>query len=42
MFMQQSAHSEIIAAIKSAAHIWAALVIVWCFYRIANGHFSLL
>jgi hypothetical protein len=32
----------IVAGIKSATHISAALVILWYFYRIANGQFSLL
>jgi len=40
--MQQAVHSEIIALLKSAIHVTAALVIVWCFYRIANGQMSLL
>jgi hypothetical protein len=35
-------HGEKFALFKAAIHITAALVIVWCFYRVANGHLSLL
>jgi hypothetical protein len=30
------------AAFKTAIHVAAAAVILWYFYRIANGQFSLL
>jgi len=40
--MQQATHAEIHALLRSAIHFTAALVIVWCFYRIANGQMSLL
>jgi hypothetical protein len=35
-------HGEKFAVFKAALHISAALVIMWCFYRIANGELSLL
>jgi hypothetical protein len=40
--MHQASHAEIIALLRSAIHVTAALVIVWCFYRIASGQMSLL
>jgi hypothetical protein len=40
--MQQSLHAEIIALLRCAIHVTAALIIVWYFYRIATGHTSLL
>jgi hypothetical protein len=40
--MQQSLHAEIIALLRAAIHITATLIIVWYFYRVANGQTSLL
>jgi hypothetical protein len=40
--MQQSVHAEIIALLRAAIHITATLIIVWYFYRVANGQTSLL
>jgi hypothetical protein len=35
-------HAQALATIKITVHLTAALAIMWCFYRVANGHFSLL
>jgi hypothetical protein len=40
--MSQVLRGEKFALLKAAIHITAALVIVWCFYRVASGQFSLL
>ncbi len=40
--MQQSVHAEIIALLRSAIHVTAALVIVWYIYRVATGQTTLL
>jgi hypothetical protein len=34
--------SELVATIKTVAHLVAAFAIMWFFYRIANGEFSFL
>jgi hypothetical protein len=39
--MQPATHGELSALLKSIVHVAAALVIVWCFYRIACGQVSL-
>jgi hypothetical protein len=35
-------HSQILAIIKAAVHIASAIIIMWCFYRLANGETTLL
>jgi hypothetical protein len=40
--MARALHSEKMAIFKAAIHAAAAFVILWCFYRVANGQFSLL
>ena len=35
-------YSQILAVLKAVVHILSAAMIVWCFYRIANGQFTLL
>jgi hypothetical protein len=34
--------SHKMAKFTTAVHVVAALAILWCFYRVANGHFSLI
>jgi hypothetical protein len=40
--MLRALDGDRMAIFKAAVHIAAALVIMWCFYRVANGHLSLL
>ncbi|MGD0138722.1 MAG: hypothetical protein ABSD28_07585 [Tepidisphaeraceae bacterium] len=40
--MIRALDGEKMAIFKAAIHIVAAMVIMWCFYRVANGQFSLL
>jgi len=40
--MIRTLHGEKFAILKAAIHVMAALVIMWCFYRVANGKLSLL
>ena len=35
-------YSQTLAVFKAVVHIVSAATIVWCFYRIANGQFTLL
>jgi hypothetical protein len=40
--MIRTLDGEKMAIFKAALHIASALVIMWCFYRVANGQFTLL
>jgi hypothetical protein len=40
--MLRTIPEEYLAWIKTAVHVAAAMTIMWYFYRIANGQFSLL
>ncbi len=42
MNIARTIDGEKMALFKAAIHIAAAFVIVWYFYRIANGQFTLL
>ena len=40
--MIATVHAQALATLKAAIHIVAAVIIVWCIYRVANGQYSLL